>query len=111
MCPTFRVRADVCFTPKEDIVEHGGNVRLVPKADILRRSEGRISLFDHLVGVDDKRLRNREAEPPIAEMSASFDYFVGAAAIVTFLFSMYPVSPRPKRKVARFSRFVSGDVR
>jgi hypothetical protein len=27
-------QADVRFTPKADIVRHGGNVRFVPKADI-----------------------------------------------------------------------------
>jgi hypothetical protein len=48
--------------PKADIASRDEDVRFVPNADILRRSEGRMSLFDHLVGVDDKRLRNREAE-------------------------------------------------
>src|SRR4029077_10590233 len=47
---------------KAVIAPRDGSVRFVPKADILRRSEGSMSLFDHLVSVDDKRLRNREAK-------------------------------------------------
>jgi hypothetical protein len=35
--------------PKADIVQGGGNVRFVPKADILRRSKI-VPFVDHLVG-------------------------------------------------------------
>jgi hypothetical protein len=41
--------------PKADIVQHGGNVRFVPKADIHR-------LFDQLVGGDKQALRDGETE-------------------------------------------------
>ena len=56
------ISAMSALPPKADIGSTCQDVRFVPKADIPRRSEGRMSLFDHLVGVDDKRLRNREAE-------------------------------------------------
>jgi hypothetical protein len=32
--------------PKADIAQHGGNVRFVPKADILRRGKKYTRLFD-----------------------------------------------------------------
>jgi hypothetical protein len=39
--------------PKADIVQHGGNVPFVPKADMNR------VLLDHLIGDGKQRLRNR----------------------------------------------------
>jgi hypothetical protein len=43
--------------------QHDRDVCFVPKADILRRSEG-MSLFDHLVGVGEQAGPNGEAERP-----------------------------------------------
>ena len=42
---TYKV---VRITPESDIAQHGGNVRFVPKADIMRPEKK--SLFNHLVG-------------------------------------------------------------
>ena len=49
---------------------------------------------DALLGSDYMRLDPDWMRPPCAHRYS----------IVTFLFSMYPVSPRPNRKLARFSR-------
>jgi hypothetical protein len=46
--------------PKADIADAMWNARFVPKADILRCKK--MSLFDHLVGAEDKRLRKGDAE-------------------------------------------------
>jgi len=47
--------------PKAGIVQHGGNVRFVPKADIVRCGEN-TSLFDRLVGDGEHARRNCKTE-------------------------------------------------
>ena len=57
----LRVHIMSALPPKADIVWHRGNVRFVPKADILRCSK-RTPLFDHLVGAGEQLWWNCDAQ-------------------------------------------------
>jgi hypothetical protein len=50
---------NVCFISKS-MVQHGRDVRFVPKADIM------VPLFDHLVGATEQRQGHRKAERALA---------------------------------------------
>ena len=55
-----KLRPMSALPPKADMEQQGGDVRFVPKADICGAANS--TLFDHLVGARQQRLRDGDAE-------------------------------------------------